>query len=738
MMGIIRKTALFLGMAIILVCGCQSKKCQNSDSSAQEPEQCISPVEGSGALYERWSGKSGLMHTYYGEWSVDVGLPEADKYLERRGTTPWLAPDFISSEQAAKDSLAWAHDRHVRWLGAASGTIHFPFYPDEWEGDLSVWVELRPKMNPSMAVRFYKPDGNGGRVWSDPLTTDLAPGWNGYRWTVPREYLSKDGMQLMRVSFPGTYFEGEARVSAKFVRMGVGPSNGGSGKYKIVPKQANEYAGPKRVLADTLDAFGIRSGDQLSRFFVVPDKSILRFYAAPGAWMEVSGTLRIHAQTDAEKTELISVALKPGECWQLQEIDLSAFAGQAVRFVMTFESDNVGAGFAPDPEFRADAWISEPEIRIPDDGGLAKARLSMERAKRIVVLAIDNLRADRLWNPEKRRAVSTLGRLADDGILGIVMGESKSFVAMETSVLTSVSADVHGVREPGTHVRTGLTTIAEAAHEKGWRTQFYSTSGMIDESRGFAQGFDVVRQLNKENITDTSDVLRIVSGAVGNASEQSLFYVHLSELRLPHRVDAEKMDIWGVPGYTGAVNEAAMNNIAVMQDPGALDCQQFEAYYDAELSRVDDAIGEFISNLPEDTLVVLYGTHGTSLGESTLGYEQGMTPWELLTPFVFYMPGQQLGIRREGIARPAEISASLLGLMGADMPEGSQTVFSLHDSHPVAESDGLSASASMKWFYRIRREGVDTLFTTGLNGELSHKDEGAHPVTIQAHREMIP
>ena len=197
------------------------------------------------------------------------------------------------------------------------------------------------------------------------------------------------------------------------------------------------------------------------------------------------------------------------------------------------------------------------------------------------------------------------------------------------------------------------------------------------------------------------------------------------------------MELWGVPGYNGPVDMTAMQNIAVMRDPGPLDIRQFEAYYDAELSSVDDAIGEFLGRIPEHTLVVVYGTHGCSLGESTLGYEQGLTPWELLMPFIFYMPGQHVGIRRDGIARASDLSISILDLIGADMPAGSKTIFELHDSRPTAQTEGLTATASMKDFYRIRREGVDILFTTGLDGNPAHENEAAAPIKRQALREKI-
>lgn len=686
-----------------------------------------------GQVYEQWHSESGLLHFYSGGLEFDVGSPESAKYLERKQVTPWLDAEYISPETAEKDKLSWAPERYVRWLAAPSATFHFPFYPEDWPGDLSVCVELRPKNNPSMAVRFYKSDGIGGRVWSDPLTTDLTPGWHGYRWRLPREYLVKDGMQLMRVSFPGTYFEGENRVSAKFLRVGICDSEAPVGKYPIqVPARLHQIWS-SRVLDQSMDAYGLNRGDRLERYLIVPESGILRFYAAPGAWLENPVKLVIQGVSESG----YSLKLTPGDCWTLQEIDLSKLAHQAIRISMYSEEIPSDSAFSPKSSDYPDIYISEPEIIVPNKQDFEKARETFSHPKRIAVVAIDNLRADRIWVDSKRRATPVLSRIADEGLQGIMMGDGMGSIATTVSFLTSVPADVHKVYTSETHVREVLTSIAEAAGTQGWKSHFYSTSGVVDSTRGYAQGFDSIHQLNKENIYDARGALAAAASDIAASGEHSLYYIHLSELRLPYRASADKMELWGVPGYRGPVDMAAMQNTMVLKDPAPIDGAQLEAYYDGELAGIDSALGEFLARVPEDTLVVVFGTHGNSLGESTLGYEQGLTPWELLTPYVFYMSGHPVNIRRDGVSKASELSVSILDLIDADIPAESKTVFELHDSRPSAQKDGVSATASMDYFYRIRREGVDILFTTGLDGNLAHEVRNPASVILQAMREKL-
>ena len=722
----------FVLWMFVLVAGCQQAKtaCPSATSVEAEPVRCPVPEANWDGAYEVWSAENGLVHAYLPGLIFDVGSAQGARYLERKGTSAWSDADLISTEVARRDKLPWADNRTVRWLAGDKVTFHFPYFAED-NGPFSVEIGLRPKVNASMEVRFYRPDGQGGRVWSDPITAQLAPGWHAYHLDVPRDYLADDGMQLMRITFPGTYFEGNTRVAAKFAEIGFGPTESAKSRTEIPPFPARYGTHEVRILSDSLAAWELRAGDSLERYMVVTEGAVLRFNAGPSAWLQAPGKLVIEADYGGERQIASEIALTPGDCWQPQEISLDAMAGQAVRFVVRFEGGV--ESLSASSEYRADAWISEPAVVTTATEDMRKAARDLENPARIVVLAIDDLRADRIHDPARQRATSNLTKLATAGISGVVMGEGRSFVAMETSFLTTVPATVHGVYDSGASVRDSMTTIAEAVAEKGWTAQFYSTSPIIDASRGYAQGFAGTHAAKGGTAAVLADVLTDVR----QSPEKSLFYVHLSELRLPHRGAPDKLAQWLRPNYAGPVTEEAMQRVAVMRDPGPEDAMQFEAYYDAELAGIDEAIGAFARDLPEDTILVVYGTHGCSLGESTLGYEQGLTPWELLTPYFLWKSGASWGIRLDEIVTAAELSATVLEAAGAEPPTGTKSILVPHASHPRADGDGLTATATSQWFYRIRREGVDALFTTGLDGNPAHREDEPHPIEKQALRERI-
>ena len=737
----VKRFPWFVLASLVALWGCSSSRGCPAPIGEEEAEAeavCAAPRTSEGMIYEKWSGESGLVHIYRGGPVFDVGAPESAKYLARAAATSWLEPEWITAEQAQTDQLPWASERYVRWLASTAGTIHFPFYPEDWPGEWFVEVALRPKMNASMAVRFYKPDGNGGRVWSEPLTTDLTPGWHGYRWRVPREYLSKDGMQIMRVSFPGTFFEGENRVSAKFVHIGFGQLEGKTGRFKVESADTTLKPENHRVLAHELKAWSLKSGERLERFWSVPSNAQLKFYLAPASWLRTPGVLKIEAQTDTPKQVLAEYPVTPGDCWTPQTIDLKPFEDKAMRLSMTFVADQaVGSIFTQTESFRPDVLISEPEIHVLKQEKLDDIKNSLQKINKIVVLSLDNLRADRIWVQEKRRAVPGMARLADQGIQGVLMGSGRYPIATTASFLSILPAEDHQVRDTTTHLRTSITTLSEAFASKGWKSAFYSTTGMVDSARGFAQGFDSVHQLNKTGKFDTVSALEEVSTALKTSPDHTLFYVHLSELRLPHRASETRMETWGVPGYSGPVNATAMQNVLVLSNPSPQDAEQFEAYYDAELAGMDETIAQFAATLDRDTALVVFGTHGTSLGEAALGYEQGLTPWELLTPYFIYIPGQNFAQRNTHIVQAQALSATLLDIIGAQKPEGARTVLEAYDARPTASADGLTVTATLHDFYRIRREGVDALFTTGLDGTTAARSEADQPITKRAMREKI-
>lgn len=697
-------------------------------------------------LYEDWSTSPERLHFYHHGFAFEPGMTAAQKYLERKQVSPWATPERITEDVAKSEALPWAAQRDVRWLKGTTATFHFPLYPDEFKGNLYLTLELRPKINPSLAVRFYAPNDDGSRSWSQPLTADIQPKWARYRWQIPKAYLDQSGAQLMRVSFPGSYFEGENRVSAKFVRIGIesdanqpkiSPHN--PERTDIAPADAKpfEIPTPTRVLSDEKLAFQFENHAQIDRYLNVPNHAFFHFYAAPGAWLETAGTLRVSITTDeSNAADESQIPITPGDSWQMHRISLEKYSGKNIRLSVRFSTPINDDGFSHDAHNGALFYLSSPQIvvRAPQ---LQMARESFSNIRRVVVLAIDNLRADRIANIEHRRGTKNLSFMSDEGLSGIVMGEALSPVAMIASFLTASHASQHGVTAPNIHLKQSITTLSEWCQQNHLKSFYFSTSGLVDAALGFAQGFDEVRQLNRENIFSSRDALNEVSQSLKNHNDRAFYYVHLSELRLPYNAPNERMAQWGVPNYSGSVTPSAMQNQIVMTQPLDADKRQLAAYYDGELSKIDDAIGDFIQTLPDDTAVLFFGTHGNSLGESALGYELSLSPWELLMPYALYAKGKPVRYHRPGIVRASQLASTVKELLGLPTSENDASLFTAHDTMPTAMADGVQATAAQNTFYRIRREGVDILYDVQPNHSSIKEISSPAVISRQTMRERI-
>jgi len=724
--------------ALFLLAWHAASGCRQKAEEPTVPVQAVSqPVPDRAAVDFAPLGSTDW-HAYIGGLGFDVGSPQGQKYLETRGG--WLAPEFISPELAERDNLPWAKGRYVRWLADTQATFHFPWFTDADDDKITVSLALRPKVNTSAMIRFYRPTAEGKEAWSEPTEIALRSGWTQYSVEIPTSQLAPHGMQLMRISFAGTYFEGANRVSARFVRVSVERGSGSAGAGDIPPQAAHHLPQMWRVLEDAREGWGLASNDALEHYAIVPQGGSLAFSLAPGSYLLDAAMVEVYAMTDedAHAVTLLTLPIEAGEPWREVVVPLEAYSGRAVRLGIRVRRETESA-FGVVGSQHPLAYVAQTRLtRDTFEVSQAVQEALGQDLRQIVVLAIDNLRADRLFVADKCRATPQLTQLAARGLSGLAMADALANSAASASFLTSLPASVHGITDDTAHLRTSFTTLGEAFGALGWKTYFLTGSPNIDGARGFAQGFDVQRRLHREGLASPVEALEAVAEAMAQTEGNGLFYLHLATMRLPHRGRGEAFAQWAVPGYSGGVTPQAMQNVAVLRDPTPQDAAQFAAYYDADLALLDEAIGEFAKRLPQDALLVIYGTHGCSLGESTLGYMQSLSPWELIVPYLLFRPNQTLGIQHPALSPIHEISAALLDLAGAERPAGVKTIFEPHPTAPLAYSgDGLIATATLQDFYRMRREGVETLLPWRIEDNAPPKDEPQRRITRRALREQI-
>ena len=726
-----RTTILVILLLLALCAACSTEQKQKPapqldvDAAPQNTETELHDV-----LYETWTTKN--VHFYHHGLGFDLGDPEAQKYLE--WNHPWLAPEWISTDIAQQNDMMWAENRYVRWLSGTNATFSFPLFPDDLKGDVTLRMILRPKVNDAVTVKFYKTDDKENVAWTAPKTIKLKPGWNAASVAIPKDWLNQSGDQLMRLTFPGSYFEGEQRVSAKFVRIELNTSDDDADQ-ALETKHALK-TGVCKIEDDERSAWIAASEDTLERFFVVPEDAVLTFSVAPSPWLSSEAKLTITAHTDEDApTTIYEKTITPGDPWQEEKISLADYAHKALRLVLSFQ-DKEERLFPPLDLPQDAVCIASPQIMVkPVAGLLDAAQRIQENTTRVVVIGIDNLRADRVLSQKFENVAPNIHDLLSHAISGRVMTESLFASSSVATFLTGAATAEHGIQDDTAHVRTSLNTLAEAHDD--WKSYFYTTSNTIEPSRGFAQGFHTSRRLNKEKLGSPMLALSELATDIVNAADNSLFYIHMGSLRLPLQPSEENWNRFRDTNYDGPVNQQAMQNVAVLKDPSPKDKKQFAAYYDASLADLDQALGEFIKKLPQNTLILIYGTHGSSLGESTLGYQQTLAPWEVIVPWVLYHSSLDKPVNLQNVVSMTDLHNTINNILSKDL-NASPSIFIPHSSNPISYGNGVAATATQDYFYRIRREGIDTIFDWGSGDDmLQTHDRTKYIVSRRALRERM-
>ena len=107
------------------------------------------------------------------------------------------------------------------------------------------------------------------------------------------------------------------------------------------------------------------------------------------------------------------------------------------------------------------------------------------------------------------------------------------------------------------------------------------------------------------------------------------------------------------------------------------DLEWCQAQYDAEVRALDDVIAELLDDLEglgvlENTVVVILGDHGESLGEHGVFFEHhGLYDVTLRPPLIVHAPGRiAAGRRIESVVMTPDLAPTILDLLGLPIPAG--------------------------------------------------------------------
>ncbi len=318
------------------------------------------------------------------------------------------------------------------------------------------------------------------------------------------------------------------------------------------------------------------------------------------------------------------------------------------------------------------------------------ARLAGSPPPSILLVSVDTLRADRLGSyGHGPAATPVLDRLAARGL----RFEQAATVAPLTlpahaSLLSGTFPAFHGVRDNGGfYLNDDVTTLAEVFRQGGYRTAGFVGAFVLDRRWGIAQGFehyfddfdlsryDMAAGLDAAQRPGSEVVDRALAWIGDRGDEPFLAWVHLYD---PHNP------------YTPPEPYRS-------RFPATL-----QGAYDGEVAATDAQIGRLLQSLDDrgrldDTIVVVVGDHGESLGEH--GEQQhGFFVYESVVRIPLILAGPQVPVRvvPEQV-RIVDVMPTILELAGLAAPPAVQGVSLL----PLARGEPLELLAfSETWYPR--------------------------------------
>jgi len=288
------------------------------------------------------------------------------------------------------------------------------------------------------------------------------------------------------------------------------------------------------------------------------------------------------------------------------------------------------------------------------------------RQRKIILMTIDALRADRLGCYGYRRAETspTIDAWAGQAVL------FEHAYAQAPWTIPSLASLMSGrdAREVGAHtnllgdIRSPEKTLAEQLRQLGYRTAFVNTNPLLLRP-GMARGFDSVAppSTNGAKLPYTAVEPLVMEWLDQHARDQFFLWIHDMDTHSP---PTDGNPYLARPGWNS---------------------------YDAEVRWVDEAVGRLFAKLDalgirDQVLFIFTADHGEAFGEHHLDGHQDVIYDEVLhVPLIVRYPGM---VRTGRVADPVQlldVNPTIAELAGARQP-------------PVSRGESLVPITATNWF----------------------------------------
>ncbi len=337
--------------------------------------------------------------------------------------------------------------------------------------------------------------------------------------------------------------------------------------------------------------------------------------------------------------------------------------------------------------------VVEPPTAVPPAG-----------APNVLVVTLDTTRADRLgaYGNEKvdTRFFDQLARegtlFTDTSAVAAVTGPSHS------SMFSGNGPWEHGVLLNGVPIPEDRPLLAELLHDGGWNTGAFVSAYVLDGKLGFDRGFQVYdddfgwfrgldgllparamamasRRWHPDEVLErrSVDTVDLALQWLKNQDRTWFAWVHLFDAHGPY----EPPPPYDTRYYAGDPRDPAHHSMEQVTGvapylkaslEGITDVDYVISQYEGEISYNDSQLGRLIEAVDRrNTLVVVIGDHGESLGEHGVWFNHGDDVYEtsVHVPFVMRWPGRvPEGARVTSPVEGTDLAPTVLDLVGLPVP----------------------------------------------------------------------
>lgn len=315
------------------------------------------------------------------------------------------------------------------------------------------------------------------------------------------------------------------------------------------------------------------------------------------------------------------------------------------------------------------------------------------KAKRVVLLLIDTLRAERLrpFNAKSRVETPAMSALAAEAVLFERALSPENWTKPATaSVLTGLFPITHQTKTDAARLPDKAEMISEAFKAAGFRTASLIANGYVSDKFGFDQGWDkYLNYIRSGRRTQAENVFRdglawidsltpkAVEGEAKAETPPFFLYLHTIDPHVPYDPPKKWLEHYDKAPYAGVVAprltpqqlaDAKRSPPRIKLDER--DKARLMALHDGEISYHDEHLAAFVEGLKsrglfEDTLIVVTSDHGEEFNEhASWGHGHSLYNELLNVPFLVHFPKAFKARRVEEAISTVHIAPTLLELAG--------------------------------------------------------------------------